>query len=90
MNAVFILDLNEKAVSAITLIGEGPIAVTLIEEIHNLTKYKVCYMNFEYYVIKEDSASGTTFNYDAQEIEGIPKQIIDCVEDWLSDNKFLK
>jgi divalent metal cation (Fe/Co/Zn/Cd) transporter len=61
------------------------IAITLIREVHRVLKYKVRYMGSEYTATVVTSESGYTFNYDGEEIERIPEQVLDFVEGWIQE-----
>lgn len=61
------------------------IAITLVSEVHRVLKYKVRYMGSEYTTTVVTSESGYTFNYDGEEIERIPEQVLDFVEGWIQE-----
>ena len=54
--------------------------VTLMSEIHQVKHYEVDYCGLKYSVM----LAGSTFNYDGEEIENIPEQVIEFVEGWIT------
>lgn len=53
--------------------------VELVSEIHQVKHYEVEYCGKKFSIM----LAGTTFNYDGDEIEDIPEQVIDFVEGWI-------
>lgn len=57
------------------------IEVKLVREIGNVAEYKVTYQEEKTYTTKK--VGKNTFNYDYNEIENVPEDVLDFVEKWI-------
>lgn len=57
------------------------IEVNLVREIGNVAEYEVTYQEEITYTTKK--AGKSTFNYDFNEIENVPEDVLDFVEKWI-------
>lgn len=66
------------------------LTVELVREVHSVCTYKVTLNElgdkYEYQVTVVSTKSGRTFNYDGDQIESVPEQVLEFVESFLNED----
>lgn len=66
------------------------LTVELVREVHSVCTYKVTLNELgdkhEYQVTVVSTKSGRTFNYDGDQIESVPEQVLEFVESFLNED----